>query len=199
MKDEHSYAEEGFVIENGKLIQYKGKDDNVIIPDCVRAIGEHSLGDNIRRVYIPASVEKLERKAFDFAVRLEEIEVAADNAHYYSQDDCLIERATKKIIRGTGTSVIPVDGSVTAIGEYAFEDVECARIFIPKCITAIESRAFSGNSEVMLCIEADSKPEGWAADWDSGQGEQWDEVWWESGGADLLLEWGSKPDDIDSD
>lgn len=189
----HNYAGEDFIIADGRLIDYRGKDEKVIIPDGVKIIGEHSLSRKVVKIYLPGSVEKLEKDAFDYAEYLEEIEVADDNHYLYSRGDCLIERETKKLIMGTRNSIIPSDGSVTSIAEGAFYGIDSARFFIPKCITTIESRAFGGNTEVTLSIEAETKPEGWADDWDSGIGEQWDEVWWESGGADLILEWGSKP------
>lgn len=184
------YSEEDFLIVDGKLIEYKGKDGIVIIPDCVTVVGTHSLGYYVKKVVFPASVIKIEPVPFICNMRLEEIEVDKDNPFYYSQDNCLIERPTKKLIKATTLSVIPQDGSVTTIAEYAFADVDCAQFYIRNCITEIESHAFGGNSEVTLYIEAKSKPEGWADDWDNGEGELWDEVWWECGPG-LLLEWGT--------
>ena len=189
MKD--NYADEGFVIIDGKLIDYTGKNKDITIPDCVKVIGSHSLAGDAKRVFIPASVEKIEATPFIDNIFLEEIEVAEDNPYYYSRENCLIERATKKIIKGTRLSDIPQDGSVTAIGEYAFHGVDSARLCISSCIITIESNAFGSNDDVTLVIEAEKKPEGWADDWDSGQGEKWDEVWWENGPG-LLLEWGKK-------
>ena len=189
-----NYADEGFIIEDGKLIEYNGKNPNVIIPDCVKIIGTHSLGYQVKRVFFPSTVEKMEPVPFISNLCLEEIEVDKNNPYYYSQDNCLIERATKKIIKGTHLSVIPQDGSVTAIAEYAFQDVDCTNLSIRKCITVIGSRAFGANSDLTLLIEAESKPEGWADDWDNGEGELWNEVWWESGPG-LLLQWGAVLDD----
>ena len=197
MEDERYYAQEGFVIENGKLLEYKGKEENVIIPDCVKIVGTHALGYNVKRVFFPAGVEKLEPVPFTSNLNLEEIEVDKANPYYYSQDNCLIERATKKIIRGTRLSIIPQDGSVTSIAEFAFAYVDCACLYIRNCISVIERCAFYDNCEVTLAIEAKSKPDGWADNWDNNQGETWDEVWWEAGPADLLLQWDTDFSDDD--
>lgn len=186
-----NYADGDFIIADGKLVDYRGKSENVVIPDCVKIVGPHSLSYNVKKLTVPASVEKFEPASFLDSIRLEEIEVAEGNPYYYSRDNCLIERATKKIIRGTRLSVIPQDGSVTAIAQYAFKDVDCTRLIIRSCITIIESCAFGGNDDVTLAIEAEQRPQGWADDWDSNEGEIWDEVWWESGPG-LLLEWGTK-------
>ena len=190
MTKQCDYAERGFVIEDGKLLNYNGKDENVVIPDGVKVIGAHSLGYNVKKIYLPESVEKVEPDAFIYGLCLEEIEVAKNNPYFYSQDDCLIERATKKIIKGTRLSVIPQDGTVVAIGSNAFRNVDSARFCIRNCIKTIESCAFGGSVDVTLVIEAEKKPEGWADDWDSNEGELWNEVDWECGCANILLEWG---------
>ena len=190
--NQDDYTYNGFSIVDGKLLDYKGKDKNMVIPDGVRVIGEYAIGDEIEKIYIPASVEEIDPLAFFNATDLQVISVAEDNPYFYSRDDCLIERKTKKIIKGTRLSFIPLDGSVTAIGTGAFLGIECCRKFINRYITTIESRAFGYGADITLCIEAKSKPEGWADDWDSGCGETWEEVAWEAGDSGLLLEWGIK-------
>ncbi|MCH5158443.1 MAG: hypothetical protein J1F33_04500 [Clostridiales bacterium] len=186
---------EDFVIEGGVLTDYRGSDVNVVIPDTVKVIGYRSLGDRIEKLYIPKSVEAIEKYPFLSSLHLAEIEVAADNPYYYSRDNCLIERKTKKIIKGTYKSVVPSDGSVTAIGEGAFLDVDGARLWIGNCIIVIESRAFGCGIDVTIAIEAEDKPDDWADDWDSNEGLLWGEVDWEDGAAGLIIEWGAKPFD----
>lgn len=191
MSNREEYEQNGFVITDGRLIDYRGSDVNVVIPDTVKVIGYRSLGDRIEKLYIPKSVETIEKYPFLSSLHLAEIEVAADNPYYYSRDNCLIERKTKKIIKGTYKSVIPLDGSVTAIGEGAFRDVDGARFYIGNRITAIESRAFGSGIDVTLAIEAEERPDGWADDWDSNEGLLWDETDWADGAAGIILEWGA--------
>ncbi|MCH5351493.1 MAG: leucine-rich repeat protein [Clostridiales bacterium] len=191
MSKQEDYDKNGFVIVDGRLIHYNGGDKNVVIPDTVKVIGYRSLGDSIERLYIPKSVETIEKYPFLSGLHLAEIEVATDNLYYYSRDNCLIERKTKKIVKGTYKSVIPRDGSVTAIGEGAFHDVDGARFYISNCITVIESRTFGSGIDVTIAIEAENKPNGWADDWDSNEGLTWEETDWEDGAAGIILEWGA--------
>lgn len=75
---------------------------------------------------------------------LENIEVAEGHPVYHTAGNCLIETATKKLIRGTVNSVIPNDGSVTVIDSGAFGAlVNLTSIFIPEAITQIGGSAFA--------------------------------------------------------
>ncbi|MBR3963414.1 MAG: leucine-rich repeat protein [Oscillospiraceae bacterium] len=64
-----------FVIENGVLIKYTGKDENVVIPEGVTTIGFTAFIDsNLITVSIPQSVSKIEACAFSCS-NLEEIKI----------------------------------------------------------------------------------------------------------------------------
>jgi hypothetical protein len=61
-----------------------------------------------------------------------------------SGGNCIIEKATKTLIIGCKTSVIPADGSVEIIGRNAFSGaIGLTHIEIPNCVTAIKGSAFS--------------------------------------------------------
>lgn len=65
-----------YVIQLGRLVSYKGKDKNVIIPDGVTTIGRHSFfRSDIESVVIPASVEIVEQEAFKYCNALNNIEI----------------------------------------------------------------------------------------------------------------------------
>lgn len=63
-----------FSVRNKVLIMYKGKDEKVVIPDGVKAIGEIAFsGQNIKEVVIPDSVTKIGCRAFSECKKLEKV------------------------------------------------------------------------------------------------------------------------------
>ncbi|MBQ3228507.1 MAG: leucine-rich repeat protein [Clostridia bacterium] len=73
------------------------------------------------------------------------LEVSPENAIYYSSGNCIIEKATKTLVRGCGGSVIPDDGSVEVIGKHAFAYLRTlASIDLPESVKVIEESAFEG-------------------------------------------------------
>ena len=149
---------------------------SVIIPSSVTTIGEEALtaacefelvfaegtksipwleysyandDPGVVSVIIPSSVNNIGR-AFVHYVNLETIVVDAGNTVFYSERNCLIEKESKKLIRGCKTSVIPQD--IKSIGDYAFEYCdELEEINIPSSVTSIGEYAFYGCNE-LECI-----------------------------------------------
>ena len=74
---------------------------------------------------------------------LQEIKVRDTNTKYYCVDNCLIDRENKLLVFGCAGSIIPSDGSVTAIDHSAFHDnLALTEIVIPEGIVEIGSAAF---------------------------------------------------------
>ena len=72
---------------------------------------------------------------------------------FFSVDNCLIEKSSKKLVVGCKTSIIPSDGSVTEIGARAFAGcTDLTKISIPDSVTKLGVNAFSGSglAEVSL-------------------------------------------------
>ena len=105
--------------------------------------GAFSRCTGLTSVTIGNSVTRIGSSAFSGCTGLTSIIVAEGNSKYHSDGNCLIETATKTLILGCKTSVIPTDGSVTSIGSYAFEDCRgLTSITIPDSVTSIGSAAF---------------------------------------------------------
>lgn len=84
---------------------------------------------------------------------IETIEVEEGNPFYHSAGNCLIETQTKTLVLGCKNSVIPDDGSVTKIGNFAFNGCqELKRIEIPDCVTELGymSLAYTGLEELVV-------------------------------------------------
>ena len=97
-------------------------------------------------IYLSRAVTDIGESVFTrYSYYIENIIVANDNAVYHSKDDCLIETATKSLIRGCKNSIIPDDGSVTSLAPIAFASaVELTDISIPSSVTSIGYNAFIG-------------------------------------------------------
>ena len=121
---------------------------SITIPDNVTAIGNYAFSgcESLTAVTVPAGVNNIGKEVFGGCESLETMTVDKNNPVYHSAGNCIIETASKTLIAGCRSSVIPADGSVTRIDESAFYC--CAgleSITIPDGVTAIGDYAF------MLC------------------------------------------------
>lgn len=129
--------------------QYEGKPVTAITSKgfvkVVKGGGFTLAIGHIKGLRIPATVEEidLETNMISSCSELTRIEVDKGNARYHSDNNCLIETATKTLLAGCKSSKIPTDGSVTVIGSRAFFACKgLEEIKIPKSITRIEGAAF---------------------------------------------------------
>ena len=118
---------------------------SAVIPEGVTTIGDSAFSacDNLKEIYIPSTVARIGTRTFSLNIGLEKITVSENNPVFHSDGNCIIETATKTLLSGCNTSVIPTDGSVTAIGDWAFSGCKkLSSIVIPDCITSIGENPF---------------------------------------------------------
>ena len=122
---------------------------DVVIPETykgypVMGIAEYAFEDcaNITSVSIPKTVTEIESCLFLGCNSLESITVDKDNPVYHSAGNCLIDTELGVIVAGCKESVIPDDGSVSAIGYAAFLGCGFESITIPESVVEIGYGAF---------------------------------------------------------
>ena len=121
---------------------------SIVIPSPIKTINSLAFDCcGITSITIGASVSEINNWSFGSCRSLEEIIVESGNTTYHSEGNCLIDTANKELVAGCNHSVIPTDGSVTAIGDWAFWNREgLTSIKIPSNITFIGAGAFNGCS-----------------------------------------------------
>ena len=132
---------------------------SVTIPDSVTSIGGGAFSwcSSLKSVTIPDSVTSIGGGAFSGCSGLISITIEQGNPIYHSVGNCLIETASKTLMAGCKNSVIPIDGSVTSIGESAFRGCNgLTSITIPDSVTSIGGGAFSGCSGLTSVTIPDS-------------------------------------------
>ena len=117
-----------------------------IIPDNITSIGTCAFSEciSLKRIYIPWSVSEIHDKAFFRCNNIESIEVDILNPEYHSCCNCLVETGEQTLIHTSKNCIIPYDGCVTAIGDYAFVGSEwLTEIYVPLGVEKIGDSAFS--------------------------------------------------------
>ncbi len=118
---------------------------SMTIPNGVTTINSWAFAHcyYLTSITIPNSVNMISAGAFDYCNAIETITVESENPIYHSIGNCLIETAKKTLHTGCKNSIIPIDESVTIIGDRAFCGCSSLKsITIPNNITAIGEQAF---------------------------------------------------------
>ena len=134
------------LIETARKTLIAGCKNSVIPMDgSVISIGDYAFGgcNNLKSITIPVSVTSIGVLAFGDCSGLESIVVSSGNTKYHSSNNCLIETASKTMVLGCKNSVIPMDGSVMSIGDYAFSGcINLKSITMPDNLVSIGICAF---------------------------------------------------------
>ncbi len=119
---------------------------SITIPDTVTSIGPEAFSycTGLTSITIGKNVTSIGSLAFDDCTGLTSVTVSPGNKVYHSENNCIISTKRKELVIGCKNSVIPSDGSVTSIGDYAFDDCTgLTSITIPDSVTSIGNHAFS--------------------------------------------------------
>ena len=141
------------IIENGvTCIGYRAfasctELTSITIPNSVTEIRGNAFSgcDEITTITIPDSVIDIDLyfNPFSYCAKLTTITVDENNPVYHSEGNCVIETKNKVLVAGCKNSAIPEDGSVTRIGNSAFEGCKgLTKITVPNTITSIGYGAF---------------------------------------------------------
>lgn len=121
--------------------------NSVDISDGITKISSEAFANcrSLKAIHIPKDVKSFGGwSVFAWCDALETMTVAEENTVYHSEGNCIIETASKTLKFGCKTSIIPDDGSVTSIGNLAFDRCNIENITIPECIVSIGTSAFIG-------------------------------------------------------
>ncbi len=118
---------------------------SITIPDGVTSVGSWAFSrcSSLTDITIPSSVTSIGSAVFAGCSSLESMTVEEGNTKYHSEGNCLIETASKTLVAGCKNSVIPDDGSVEVIGDYACLYCSLTNITIPNSVAKIGKSAFS--------------------------------------------------------
>lgn len=115
----------------------------ITIPKSIDSIGVSAFENckSLKSIVIPDGVQRIYDGAFESMIALEEIKVSEQNQYYYAEGNCLIEKASNRMIAGCKNSVIP-DG-VKIIGSESFNNCTTLKsLVIPSSVENIEKGAF---------------------------------------------------------
>lgn len=122
--------------------------NGVLLSEGLETLGGGAFKDTaITEIEIPASLTEIgggyAYGMFSGCGQLVSVTVNRGNQTYHSAGNCIIETATGTLAAGCNVSVIPEDGSVTAIGKYAFEGCAFTELHMPDSVTELGNRAFA--------------------------------------------------------
>ena len=99
---------------------------------------------SLTEIVIASTVATVDEGAFSEISTLKSISIDGEGGAYAVKDGCLIHTETKTLVAGIGNAIVPIDGSVAAIGNYAFAgNTTVTEIAIPEN-AVIGENAFEG-------------------------------------------------------
>jgi hypothetical protein len=112
------------------------------VPHGITTIRSDAFFDctNLSSFHLSDTVTKLSPNFKNNFKSITTLTVDENNPVYHSSGNCIIETASKTLVRGCSTSTIPADGSVTSIGYSAFYySRDLTDLIIPSAVSQIGS------------------------------------------------------------
>ena len=158
---------ENFVFKSGCLINTEEKTllqtlEEFEIPadGSVTEFGEGAFAghDSLRNFEVPEFIAKIHNgRAFADCHNLRRLTVARGNRHYYSHNDCIIEKSSGRLVFGLNPENIPDTDSVKTIGMGAFPETSGAtRITLPRGVEEISEFVFYNFTDLRSVTLPDS-------------------------------------------
>lgn len=147
---------------HGSAFYYCDTLTNIVIPDSITTIGNTAFYGclNLVSVEIPKSVTDIGFGVVTACLNLTSLTVNEENTVYHSDGNCIIETATKTLVQGCKTSVIPPNGDVERIGYYSFADcLGLNSIVIPDGVKIIDDLSFVDCENLLNVVISDSVTE----------------------------------------
>ncbi len=118
----------------------------------VTGIGQGAFAEsrNVERISIPASVTKIEERAFVSCPLLSTYIVDKENEIYKSSYSAIIETASQTLIAACNGTTIPK--GVKSIGDYAFWGYVGYSLTIPGSVTSLGSNVFDSQLSRVICF-----------------------------------------------
>ena len=115
--------------------------EELILPETLVTVGERAFDGcvNLNKLSIPSSINSIEAAAFN-GCPLEN--VTSNSNKFAVENNCFINKTEKTLLRGNSSGIIPSDGSITKIGDGAFENTSVRSVRIPDAVTEIGVNAF---------------------------------------------------------
>ncbi len=120
--------------------------EDLDLPEGLISIGSQGLQrwTALKHIKLPSTLQKVGIAFLADASSLESIELAETNRHFLVKNQCLIRNSDKSLIAGNKNSVIPDDGSVLSISEYAFSGcIGLTSVSVPEGIRDLRAYTFN--------------------------------------------------------
>ncbi len=120
--------------------------EDLDLPEGLISIGSQGLQrwTALKHIKLPSTLQKVGIAFLADASSLESIELAETNRHFLVKNQCLIRNSDKSLIAGNKNSVIPDDGSVLSISEYAFSGcIGLTSVSVPEGIKDLRAYTFN--------------------------------------------------------